>query len=173
MGQATSTGSPKTTMTMPQSPTSPPITMNIRNSTSGTLYIDVDSTSSGAKPLTLASGKTGIVYGVCNACSVLVFKDAQRTQVLVAIPYKTYLDESQGKSQPLVDIGFSSKIVDAGTFIPSSQTSSMMNTTPMNMNAPVFTTPMSTTPSAFVPRPAINTTPVGPMNTSMATTTKR
>ncbi len=167
MGQTTSTevqsgqmmdqktGTPPVT-TMPQSPA---ISVNIKNSTNGTLYIDVDSTISGGKPLTLASGKTGIMRGVCSSCSVLVFKDIQRTQLLVSIPYKTYLNETQGKSQPLIDIGFSSKIVDVGTFI-ASPTTMNMNTPVSTMNSyPVMNT---TTPTAFTPRPTINATLIAP-----------
>ena len=131
--------------------TSSPMSVNIKNSTGGTLYMN----TTPIHKLTLASGKTGVLSGLCNSCNISVYKDSQRTQPLIILPYMTFMKESQDKSQPVLDIGFSSKVIDGGTFIESKS----MN----NVSSPsiTFSAPTST-PTAYTPRPTINATPIAP-----------
>jgi hypothetical protein len=152
---STVTGTRITSVTpLAQSPT---VVVPIKNSTSGFLYISTDSKKN---KTSLASGKTGMLSGLCSNCSIFVYTDSGYSQSLAIIPYKTFMTEAQGKSQPVLDIGISSKVIDSTTFIPSSSTPTMMN-----MNTPSYTSPTmmnTTTPTAFTPRPTINATLISP-----------
>jgi hypothetical protein len=142
---------------------SPTVVVPIKNSTSGPLYISTDSKKN---KTSLASGKTGMLSGLCSNCSIFVYTDSGYSQTLAIIPYKTFMTEAQGKSQPVLDIGISSKVIDSTTFIATSSTPTMMNMnsypTPMMNSYPTPTMMNTTTPTAYTPRPTINATLINP-----------